>query len=166
MKFRLRKYLLSRHFLSLALVLVSLSGLLLAAPGLIAAPTPMGPPPAQHLGKVGFLLHFDGTVWILEWTSNKGSHTFEGRLVCSREGEINSVISNGFDEKIDILEENGRIITFSSKLKKGEKKAIVINTTSARVSFDLLVDGKRVRKKILIGQTGLHPDSVPFALIP
>jgi len=156
-------YILSRHFPALVLLLGLLT---FVAPGLLAAPTPMGPPPAEHLGKAGFLLHFDGTVWILEWTSNKKTHRFEGRLVCSREGDIRSVISSGFDDKVDLVEENGRVITFSSKLKKGEKKALVINTTSARLTFDLLVDGKRVRHKILIGHTGLHPDSVPFALIP
>ena len=73
---------------------------------------------------------------------------------------------DGLDGPHDSLTHEGRVITFSSRLRKKQRKGLSLQTTSARVTFDLLVDGERVRRYILIGKTGLYPDSVPFALMP
>ncbi|MFO7991471.1 MAG: right-handed parallel beta-helix repeat-containing protein [Thermoplasmata archaeon] len=90
---------------------------------------------------LGYYIWYDETQifpWIIKWSTDGEEHHFTGTITYdSTTYTIDSLISSGDDG-----------FAFDAE----------------RVTFDLLIDGERIKEQVYIGDIGRNPDDIPFTL--
>lgn len=112
--------------------------------------------------RLGYYIWHDDEGWHVRWTTAGRDRAFSGTIRTN--GEFRDVERVRLERPWDIVRRADREIAFRATASGGID-GFDFRTTGTVLTFDLLLDGQRIRPTLVfLGAVGAHPPAVPFTL--
>jgi len=142
--------------------LLLLTGLALGQAGL----NPNGRPAAKAGDYLGYLVWRDDNGWHVRWSTAKVVRGFSGSIQAIG-GTFLDAKGVGLESKTDHLSISPGLIKYSAKAAQHQDGIdFKLSPKTKLVRFELLIDGKPERERVIVGRGKQRPPSIPFEISP